>query len=112
MVDTTTHHIPSTTLNSGGGQLCATHTAWFGGSLTAVRMARRSPMAGISLDGMILPRGGEVAWANAYAPRLASIFPIGADGTILPDGRTPDTPLSMNVNSPFCQSRGRTAPSQ
>ncbi|MCU0475156.1 MAG: hypothetical protein MUC99_03415 [Anaerolineae bacterium] len=111
MVDNTNHHITSTTLNSGGGQLCATHTAWFEGGLT-VRMARRSPMAGIPIYGTILPRGGEVAWTKVYAPRLASIFPIGVDGMILPDGRTPDTPLSMNVNSPFCQSRGRTAPSQ
>lgn len=110
MVDTHTH-ITSTTLNSGGGQLCATRTTWFDVGLT-VRMARRSPMAGIARFGMILPRGGEAAWTAVYAPRLASIFPTGIDGMILPDGRTPDTPLSMNVNSPFCQSRGRTAPSQ
>ena len=80
------------------------------GVAVSARIERRSAtLFGLGLRGMILPRGGESAWASFDAKRLAPKGGVSRYARILAVGLTvPNTSLAPNVNSTTCQSRGRT----
>jgi len=99
----TTHSAP----NSAGASV---EVAALSAAVPAFRMECRSATSrGFGLRGMILPQGGESAWASFDAKRLAPKGGVSRYARILAVGLTvPNTSLAPNVNSTTCQSRGRT----
>jgi len=79
------------------------------GVAVSARIERRSAtLFGLGLRGMILPLGGERAWASLDAKRLAPTGGVSPYAPIPAVGcPIPNTPYAPNVNSTPCQSRGR-----
>jgi hypothetical protein len=102
-----THSIV-TTLNALTSAGASFEAAALGVTVSAHMERATATPTGIGFRGMTLPHGDESAWPAFYAALLGPKGGVSLYTAIPPVGEGfPDTPLTSNVNSTPCQSRGR-----